>query len=82
MTYIQSINKPDISKVKPRMSIIHQLVQPKLEKIVPVLKVECDDNLRSNVNIKDSFDREKAWKISSFHTSRCFRFSIVPQNEK
>lgn len=76
--FIQSVDRPDVNGVAPKMQAIADKAREKVDGLVPFMRVSTDDNIMSSVSVRGSFDGPESWSNKIFENSRYFRFSIVP----
>jgi hypothetical protein len=84
---VTDIDRPDVNGVQPKMYGIKSLAVSELYinlsvHKIPFIKIECDDNIMSSVDIIGSFDDRSLWANGIWENSHYFRFSIEPANGK
>ena len=74
---VQSIDRPDVNGVPPKMSAIAALAKESLAGLAPVLNIRATDNLMSAVDVGGSFDPRESWSNGIIENSRYFRLQLV-----
>jgi len=80
---VTDIDRPDVNGVQPKMYEVKSLAFQELyADLIPVMDIECNDNLMSSVIISGSFDERKDWVNGYWNNSLYFQFFITPKDGK
>lgn len=78
---IQSVDRPDVNCVAPKMQAVALLAQS-LNVNLGTFKAGASDNIMSGVDVRGTFDSRESWVNGIFHNAEYFIFMIKPADGK
>ena len=81
---VTDIDRPDVNGVQPKMYEVESLAFAELytDPMIPYMRIDCDDNIMSTVNIAGTFDPRELWGGGIWQNANYFQFAIQPEKEQ
>src|SRR6266404_501191 len=77
MEIVQSIDRPDVNGVAPKMQAIADRCKEKIT--ASYCTIYTSDNIMSSVSIRLSLDPKESWSNGIWQNSRHLRFALTPE---
>lgn len=84
MTFtIEDIDRPDVNGTLPKMHAIAEAIEAKVAELPELnIRVSCDDNLCSGIDIEGNFTPKEQWANGIYRNGKYFCFAISPKDKR
>jgi len=79
---VQSIDRPDVGGVPPKMLAISDQAKAAVNGLLPWMTWEVDDNIMSNICLRATVEDKANWPMNIMHNARYVIVSITPMDGK